>query len=487
MRIPGWLFIIGVVALVAATAVCSVGSYVFAKQFAVDLGSSGVQVGSFQDWLGGQPTATPTITPQPPTPSPLPGETAEATAETQAQNVPAATLDPLAAYTWNDPRQINILLLGIDQRQGEQGPFHTDTIMVAGIDPVRKTVGIISIPRDLYVNIPGYTADRINNANAIGDAYGYPGGGPALAAETVRQVLGIDIDYYVRINFDVFTSVVEAVAPNGAEVCPPEEIDDAGYPDGSYGVLHIHFDAGCQMLPAEQLLQYARTRHGNSDIDRSTRQQEVMLALREEVLTAGGLTHLITQVPTLYTELSDSYQTNLTVQQILELASLATQIPRENITARSIGYQQARDGTVNGQQVLIPNMAAINALVAEVFNPQLDLSIAELRDRALAENATIVVYNNTDVQGLASQTRDWLNAQGVSIPSQPGNIPQPGNTATTIRNYTASTWTARYLAALLGLPQDRIEVGAGDGLTSADVMVVVGPDINDLMMARSGQ
>ena len=486
MRIPGWLFIVAVVALVVATAVCSVGSYVFAKQFAVDLGSSGVQVASFQDFLRGQPTATPTVTPLLPTATPLPGEAAEATADVQALSVPEATVDPLAAYTWNDPRVTNILLLGIDQRQGEQGPFHTDTIMVASIDPVRKTVGIVSIPRDLYVSIPGFVSDRINNANFLGDANGYPGGGPALAAETVKQVIGVDIDYYVRINFDVFTSVVAAVAPNGVEVCPPEEIDDAGYPDGSYGVLHIYFPAGCQTLQAEQLLQYARTRHGNSDIDRSARQQEVMMALREEVLTAGNLAYLITQIPRLYTELSDSYTTNLSVQQILELASLATQIPGENIRTGSIGYQQVRDGNVNGQQVLIPNIAAINALVADVFNPQSDMSLAELRDRAMAENATIVVYNNTDVTGLAAQTRDWLNAQGLNIASQPGNIPQPSNAPTTVRNYTASTWTSRYLAALLGLPQTRIEVGAGDGLTSADVMVVVGPDINDLIAARSG-
>lgn len=491
MRVPGWLFIVGVVALVVATALCSVGSYVFARQFAVDLGSSGVQVASFQDFLRGQPTATPTLTPVPPTQpaeTPVPGETPAATQDPASlRTEPTATLDPLAQYEWNDPRRINILVLGIDQRRGETGPFHTDTMMIVSVDPARKSVGIVSIPRDLYVPIPGFRSDRINSANFIGDGNAYPGGGAALAAETVTQNIGVDIDYYVRINFEVFTSVVATIAPNGVEICPTEEIDDQYYPDGSYGFIHIHFDAGCQIANAEQLLQYARTRHGNSDIDRARRQQEVILALRDEVLTAGGLTNLITQIPSLYSQLSDSYQTNLDLQQILSLANLATQIPRENIHTGQIGYQQVREGLVDGQQVLLPNTSAISTLIDQVFNPLPDLSLAELRQRAQTENASIVVYNNTDIMGLASQTRDWLNARGVSIPAQPGNIPQPSNAPTSIRYYTAKVWTARYLAALLGLGQDRIQAGAGDGLTSADVMVVVGPDINDLMAAQSGE
>lgn len=485
MRIPGWLFFTAVIVLVAATALCSVGSYVFAKQFAVDLGNSGVQVASFQDFLRGQPTPTPTATPLPPTETPLPGETSEAEATAEALVAPEQTVDPLAEYTWNDPRRVNILVLGIDQREGEEGPFHSDTIMAVSINPALKSVGILSIPRDLYVTIPGFTQDRINNANFIGDMNAYPGGGPALAAETVRQSLGIDIDYYVRINFEVFTAVVEAIAPNGVEVCPPEEIDDQYYPDGSYGFIRVQFPAGCQTLGAEQLLQYARTRHGNSDIDRAARQQEVILALREEVLSAGGITNLIAQIPTLYNELSGSYQTNLDLTQLMRLATLAPQI--ETVQTGQISYLHATDcQTARGEQVLCPNHSAIRTVIDQTFNPQPDLSISELRDRALAENATVVVYNNTTTTGLASQTREWLNARGVSIPSQPGNIPEPNSAPTSVRYYTGKIWTARYLAALLGLSQDRVQMGAGDGLTSADVMVVIGPDMTDLLTAQGG-
>src|SRR5690606_10616311 len=143
-----------------------------------------------------QPTPTNTPTPLPPTATPRPGDTPAPTSA-----APTATPDPLAEYTWDDPRQINILLLGIDQRRGETGSFNTDTMIVLSINPVRKTVGMLSIPRDLWVQIPGYQPNRINTANRLGDAGGYPGGGAALAARTVTENLGIQVDKYVLINF----------------------------------------------------------------------------------------------------------------------------------------------------------------------------------------------------------------------------------------------------------------------------------------------
>ena len=501
-QIPGWLFIVGVLALVAGTAICSVVSFSAARQFAVDLGESGMQVPSFGEFLAAQPTPTPSPTALPPTATTRPGDTPVPT-----QPGPTATVDPLADYAITDPRRINILLMGIDQRKGETGEFNTDTMIVFSVDPVRKSVGMLSIPRDLLVTIPGFQPSRINTANRLGEINQYPGGGGALAARTVTETLGIPIDKYVLINFDVFTTVINLITPNGVEVCPTETIDDPNYPDAGYGFIHVHFDAGCQRLDAEHLLQYARTRHTeNSDFDRAKRQQEVIKAVRNEVVSAGGIVNFIGQIPALWDELSGSYKTNLKLQEILQLATLAQQIPQENIHSGQIGPQQTTSTTVTlggvPADVLILDPTQLTPLLQSVFNPQTtaaattdqtstngtaaiddtNLSLAELRQRSQAENASIVVFNNTDIPGLAGQTRDWLASCQVTV-LDVGNMPSPSSSATTIRTYSDKPWTARYVAQLLGISTNQI-VPASDGLTTADVMVVAGADLQPLL---SGQ
>jgi polyisoprenyl-teichoic acid--peptidoglycan teichoic acid transferase len=234
-------------------------------------------------------------------------------------------------------------------------------------------------------------------------------------------------------------------------------------------------------LDAEHLLQYARTRHTQGgDFDRARRQQEVMRALQEEVLSAGGIANFISQIPQLWTQLTGSYKTDMSLEEILSLAQLAQDIDKESIHFNVIDNMAVQFATTSsGDQVLIPNYSAIRLLIQDTFDPQPALGIADLRERAQQEGANIVIYNNTDTQGLAGQTREWLIGQGISV-SNVGNMPEPTNVDTEIRAYQDKPWTARYLAALFGLPQERITRGS-DGLTSADIMIVVGPDIQPLL------
>ncbi|MBL8134975.1 MAG: LCP family protein [Anaerolineae bacterium] len=493
MRLPGWAFLLGIVGLVAATALCGVGAFVLARQFAVDLAEQGVEVAAIN--LAGLPTPTATNTP-PPTNTLPPGVTPSPTIA-----VPTATVDPLAQYEWQDPRRINVLLMGIDQRRGETGAFHTDTMLIASIDPVRLTAGMLSIPRDLYVEIPGFRQDRINQANFFGDLNNYPGGGPALAMQTVTANLGIRVEKYVLVNFDVFETVVNLVAPNGVEVCPQEVIDDPDYPDAGYGIIYVHFEPGCQRLDAVHLLQYARTRAtSGGDFDRALRQQETLKAVREEVLSAGGIANFLGVAPQLWTELSDSYRTNLTLNEIISLGNLALQIPRENIRTGQIGIQETRPATtVNNEQVLVPVHTAMRDLFARVFSSEPGqptdatgttsagaatiTDLAQLRTQSQAEAAQIVIFNNTTIPGLAGMTREFLASRQVTV-ADVGNIDPPLDQPTTIRDYTGKPYTARYLAQLLGLPESSIQQGT-DGLTTADVMVVVGSDIQPLLRGEA--
>jgi len=167
MRIPGWLFLLGTVGLVVATIVCSFGAFSLARGVAGDLAQSGVVV-SFEQVAQSIPTPTITPTPEPtglPTLDPALNVTPTITPIPPTPTV-TPTLDPMAVYTWDDPRRVNILLVGIDQREGvaDEGYYLTDTIIVVSIDPVRKAVSLLSIPRDLWVAIPGFQYGRVNTA-----------------------------------------------------------------------------------------------------------------------------------------------------------------------------------------------------------------------------------------------------------------------------------------------------------------------------------
>lgn len=506
MRLPGWVFLVGVLALVGMTALCSVLTFGITRQTVIDLGDRGIQVDKPWDLIGfvlrGPPTAVAqvddsntdtgtTVTPIPtlgqavPTMTPQPGTTLGPTAAVTAG--PTETPDLLANSTLGDPRRFTILLMGIDQRTGvdDKGPFRTDTMILISVDPVRKTAGVLSIPRDLWVTIPGYQPNRINTANELGDANNYPGGGgAALAAETVHENLGVSVDRYLVVNFTVFTTVVNTIAPEGIEVCPKEVIDDPKYPDAGYGTIHVHFDPGCQKLQADRLLQYARTRATyGGDFDRAKRQQEVLDAVRAYVLSVGGMAKFVTQVPALWDQLKGSFKTNMTLEELIGLGQLMGQISRENIHYGVIDnhYVTPRT-TANNEQVLIPNQNAISSLIQQVFSPTTTYTLADLKTRADAEQASIVVFNNTDIPKLASQTGEWLGSRDVKVTGL-GNIPTPTNENTIIRDYTGHPWTARYLAALLGIPPERIQPG-GDGLTTADIMIVAGPDLEPLLKGQ---
>ena len=128
---------------------------------------------------------------------------------TDSETAPIFSSD--AFHRWEGKSRVSILLLGIDQRCEDVGPSHTDSMMVLTIDPVGLSAAVLSLPRDLWVEIPDIGVDRINQANYWGEFYEYPGGGQALAVQTVETLLGVPIDYYVAVNFDAFVEVVDLV------------------------------------------------------------------------------------------------------------------------------------------------------------------------------------------------------------------------------------------------------------------------------------
>ncbi len=271
---------------------------------------------------------------------------------------------------WDGKERVNILLLGIDQRAGErERAYRTDTMIVFTLDPATMEAGMLSIPRDIWVPIPGNFDQpnyRINQANFLGDAYDYPGGGTALARKTVENFLGIPIHFVARVNFTAFESFIDRIG--GITIDVPEPIYDPEYPTEDYGVEVFSLEAGLQTMDGATALKYARTRHSrNGDFDRARRQQQVILAVREKLKNPQTLALLLAGAPEMLVELSSSIKTDLTLDQIQQLAVLAQKLERDKIKSEVIDQRYTEFATTpDGSQVIIPIRSRI-AQLRETF------------------------------------------------------------------------------------------------------------------------
>jgi polyisoprenyl-teichoic acid--peptidoglycan teichoic acid transferase len=235
---------------------------------------------------------------------------------------------------------LNILLLGTDARVGDVDPTRTDALVLVRIDRDRSRVSMLSIPRDLWVNYPSGGEGRINAAYAIGERRFGPGGGAALAKSTVSRLIGVEVDHFMLINFQGFETLIDQIG--GISVDVPEPLYDPAFPTADYGTIEVRFDAGTQLLDAENALIYARTRHADSDFGRNQRQQQVLMAIFERIRERG----LLQQLTSLddYTRSMRGYvQTDLSRGRMLELAGFARGLNSDNILRYAIDSRSIVD------------------------------------------------------------------------------------------------------------------------------------------------
>ncbi len=310
----------------------------------------------------------------------------------------AGTIGPESQFT----ERVNILLLGSDSRPGEKFG-RTDTMIVVTIDPQAKTAGMLSIPRDLWVSVPGYGESRINQAHRTGGVEKYPGGGPALAVATIEANLGIPIDFYVLVDFEGFQQVVDTLG--GIDLCVPEAIDAAAYygytpeyvnpaeyysfvpvsavdpapaptatPDAAEesveqdrGYEFLYIEPGWHTLDGATALTYARSRASiTADFARVQRQQAVLFAIKAKALQMNA----VLQLPELWQSLGQTVQTDLTLSQALQLAQLAYQIDPAHIQTAAISHDQTMSfRTAKGASVLLPRRVEIQTLLEPIFGP----------------------------------------------------------------------------------------------------------------------
>lgn len=279
------------------------------------------------------------------------------TATPHATPNPSFEATPLVG--WQGTDRVTVLVMGVDARPGEEvGRPRTDTMILLSVDPVAKTGSMLSVPRDLYVDVPGYGLERVNTA--------YPLGGAPLAIDTIQYNLGVRVDHYLIIDFNAFVTLVDEIG--GIDIYVPVEIYDPTYPDHYYGYDPFYMPAGQQHMDGATALKYARTRHQDNDWERARRQQAVILAIRDKIISLNMLPTLAPKAPTLQATLGDSVRTDMTLEEMLALAQLASAISEDNIRSGVIdaryvlGYE-----TDAGAQVSIPNRPAIGGLIEYVF------------------------------------------------------------------------------------------------------------------------
>jgi LCP family protein required for cell wall assembly len=224
---------------------------------------------------------------------------------------------------------------------------------------------MLSIPRDLLVEIPGYYATKINAAYPFGELDGsIAGGGPTLAAQTIEYNFGIPIHYFVEVDIAGMEMVIDTLG--GIIIDVPGIVKDEQYPTDDYGYTRVRFTPGLQLMDGRTAVRYSRTRHDDGDFARQSRQQQVLLALRERALQTG----IITKLPELISELGDSIRTDLlgddpSLTRLYQLARLGQDIGRENIYSHSLGHLVYEEWIGDGYY-LVGDWTTIRALAADL-------------------------------------------------------------------------------------------------------------------------
>ena len=278
------------------------------------------------------PTATPT--PVPPTPTPTPGLPARwaltPTPPPAPVGVPEGAPPPRPLLSF-PPGRVNLLLLGSDRRPGER-VGRTDTIILVSIDPEGPSARLLSIPRDLWMYIPGWQSHKINTAYPHGELSGYPGGGYGLLRDTLRYNLGIVTHGYALVDFQGMRAIIDALG--GVDVlvrCPLYDV----FPDPDdptiTGTLNLPAP-GYYHLDGKQALWYMRSRYSTGDADRARRQQQVLEGMLDRLKEGGWLS----RAPALWSGLRRTVQTDLGLDEVLWLASLGLRMDRSRIARGSL-------------------------------------------------------------------------------------------------------------------------------------------------------
>jgi len=259
-------------------------------------------------------------------------------------------------------------VIGVDSVPGRTATL-TDTMMVVSFDPVGKTASVVSLPRDL-INVPLGDGDtfgpKLNSLMSYADTHPktFPKGGMRTLQGAIGALLGVPIQYYARMEFSGFISMVDAVG--GVDVTVARAIDDPGYDGFGEGKRGWSITAGTHHLDGANALAYARSRKslGESDFTRAGRQQQILVALKQAAMKGGSL---FWSLPALLDAVGDSVRTDVPVERLPQLAAAIDEMDAGGVTRAVINHPLVRSVDTRYGSSLQPDLAAIREVAAKLF------------------------------------------------------------------------------------------------------------------------
>lgn len=393
--------------------------------------------------------------------SPSPAGTPQPAATSTTSGAVAAampTLTPMPAFPITIPdRYTNIVLLGSDKRPGSAA-WRTDSIIIVSVDTANNVVRLLSVPRDLWVYIPGHGYNRINTADLWGEL-AQKGSGPERVKQTIHYNLGIPIHYYVRVDFEGFVKIIDTVGGIDIDVdCTLTDKD-------------INLSPGMHHMDGRTALRYARARYSTNDFDRGRRQRKVLMALWDQALTLN----IIPRLPELWWTMANSFQTDLSLDQVINLAYVGAQLEPQRILSRAIGAGYVQSWmTPQGAAVLLPQQDKLRAFLEAYYTP------VDPSNLDGASKLAVQVLNGsgrTDADQLAVANLRW-----VGFKAKPSGLADHQNYGQTqILIYTGNTAAAQQIAQELKIRAPNIQdltgvQGQPDPANPIDLQVILGRD-----------
>ena len=410
------------------------------------------------------PTSTPEALPTP-----------EGTAGT---GTPAPTLPP-----WDGKERLNVLMVGSDQRESGES-FNTDTMIVVSVDPATGQVAMFQVPRDMAdVPVPAnarsvwgsvyrgkinswFTQNR--NRTDLWPGKSAQARGFASLKAILGELYGLDIRYYVMVNFDGFVKVVDTLG--GVQVNVQMPVAESTYPLDSGHSGRIYIPAGPQHMTGTQALIYARSRHRATDFDRGRRQQRVLVSLRDQMSAQA----IIANLPGLVDALKGSVKTDIKTSDLPKLLALAEGVDTKNIrsyvfapSVYATEYQNSPRG-----YIITPNVPRIRRAVKDAF--KVTPAVLALRDRLGTEAARVWVINASGRTGLAADAADYFAYNGLEASAPNQRSDNLAKTRVVVYNGAEAEMpeTIAYLEEVLGLTVTT----ATDPLVTVDMIVTLGKD-----------